>query len=114
MAKNIGAAERTGTLSIGGKPYKVKQAGIVTGFETVSPVKIYPNPAKDFVTIDWTGKGAKCTSVKIVNQFGQILYETKNPGRTVQIPLKGFVAGLYFILLQEEEKTAVQKLIVND
>ncbi|PGH38690.1 MAG: hypothetical protein CRN43_13565, partial [Candidatus Nephrothrix sp. EaCA] len=64
VAANTGT-ERTGTLSIGGKPYRVTQAGTVTGFATASPVKIYPNPAKDFVTIDWPEKGAQCASVKI-------------------------------------------------
>ena len=113
IAKNTGT-ERTGIITIAKKPYKVKQAGTVTGFEAAAgPAKIYPNPAKNFVTIDWAGKGAKCTSVKIANQFGQILYEMKNPERAVQFPLKGLAAGLYFILLQEEEKTAVQKLLVE-
>ena len=86
----------------------------VTGFETVSPAKIYPNPAKDFVIIDLSGNGVKYESLKIANPFGQALYEMEHPGRTVQIPLKGFAAGLYFILLQGEEKTAALKLIVND
>ena len=106
-------AERTGTITIAGQTFTVKQSA-VTGFETVSPVKIYPNPAKDFVTIDLSGSGVKYASLKMANQLGQVIYETEHPGRAVKIPLKGLASGLYFIFLQGEEKTAVQKLIIND
>ncbi|PGH38621.1 MAG: hypothetical protein CRN43_13990, partial [Candidatus Nephrothrix sp. EaCA] len=106
-------AERTGTITIGGQTFTVKQSA-VTGFETVSPVKIYPNPAKDFITIDLSGSGVKYASLKMANQLGQVIYETEHPGRAVKIPLKGLASGLYFIFLQGEEKTAVQKLIIND
>ncbi|PGH40034.1 MAG: hypothetical protein CRN43_05440, partial [Candidatus Nephrothrix sp. EaCA] len=111
ISKNTGA-ERTGAIAIGGQTFTVKQS-VVTGFETTSPVKIFPNPAKDFVTIDLSGSGLKCVSLKIANPFGQILYELKNPGSAVKIPLKGLAGGLYFIFLQGEEKTAVQKLLVE-
>jgi len=112
VAQTAGA-ERTGTITIGRQTFTVKQSA-VTGFETVSPAKIYPNPAKDFVIIDLSGSGVKYASLKIANQFGQVIYEMEHPGHAVKIPLKGFASGLYFIFLQGDEKTAVQKLIVND
>jgi len=111
VAKNT-VAERQGTLTVAGQTFTVTQS-VVAGFETAGTVKIYPNPAKDFVTIDLSSSPENYVSLKIVNIVGQVLYEWENPVRKQEVSLKEFSSGLYFILLRGKEGTTVQKLLIE-
>ncbi len=80
-----------------------KQIGIDDIAQTNS-ISIYPNPAKDFVTIE--GKG----EIVITNSLGQIVKEIKdNNGYYRIIDIKDFEKGVYYIKVGE----TAQKLIVE-
>lgn len=70
---------------------------------------MYPQPAKDYVSIrglegDW--------SYEIVDMNGRVISSGEAFG-TADISTEEFIAGLYFVRIQTEGQTAIEKLIVQ-
>ncbi len=85
----------------------------------LSPFNIYPNPAKDQVTISLSEfDSSNSYSIKklcIVNTIGQ-LYLSKdiNSSTLINIDLSNIPKGLYFLkLIDEDLKTYTQKIVVE-
>ena len=68
--------------------------------ETTFPgVKLYPNPAQNYISIDFTS--ADLYEINIYDQFGQQVFVEKaqsiNEQPLYQIDISSFASGLYFI-----------------
>lgn len=60
-----------------------------------SSVKLYPNPANDFVTIVHNGS-SNIESIVVINSIGQIIYSSKEiSNATSTIDVRNFATGLY-------------------
>jgi PKD repeat protein len=85
----------------------------IHGISDPAGLQIYPNPTNDQFTIQYDANGK--TIVKILDQLGNVVFETKiNQQKTVLSP-PGLVPGIYFIRVIETEtgKTKSSKLIVQ-
>ena len=71
--------------------------------------KLYPNPAKDLLTIE-TDK-PEHLSVEILSLNGQLLYTTRMEGSLQQIDLSSFQKGLYFITVRSRDYVRTEKII---
>lgn len=71
-------------------------------------LRVYPNPAADYVTID-IGDG-KNASVTIVDVSGSIVYSTSVQGKK-EISLKHLSSGVYFLKYADGATSEVVKLI---
>ena len=81
---------------------------------TENLVKIYPNPAKDYLQLDLTTINSKNALVRIFDVQGKLVYQTSlaNPN-IVEIITADFNNGLYFLQLEMDEGVITKKLVVQ-
>ena len=77
---------------------------------TNKPINVFPNPAKDVVTIN-------CVSAKnllILDYLGRIMYQKNNPLEKQRINTKQFAKGVYIVqVITKNNEVKNQKLIVE-
>ena len=73
-------------------------------------VVIYPNPAKDIVTIGNVPSGS---TVNITDITGRIVYSTKTNNDEITINTSEFVNGVYIIQVENNGSVANKKLVIN-
>ncbi|MDR1846549.1 MAG: leucine-rich repeat protein [Bacteroidales bacterium] len=66
---------------------------------------IYPNPAKDVITIE----GERIIGVEVVDLFGKVVYQ----GKETAIDVSTFAKGNYFVRVQTDKGTITKKVIVE-
>lgn len=74
-------------------------------------VKIYPNPATDYVMVDFGAENAN--KLEIVNLLGEILFSESVSMNSVNLDVSEFNPGCYFINIAFSNKTITQKLIIR-
>ena len=69
---------------------------------------IYPNPANKFLTVQYS---ENIKEVKIINVFGQEVYQTilAEPTNKYELSISNLSPGIYFIQLKTSTKTLKQK-----
>ncbi|MCW3121161.1 MAG: C-terminal target protein [Flavipsychrobacter sp.] len=72
-------------------------------------VELYPNPAKDELTINIDRDAY--SSFTITNQVGQVLVQKNITAQQTRIDTKAFAAGLYYITLKGDNGTIVRKFV---
>ncbi|MES2287916.1 MAG: PKD domain-containing protein [Bacteroidota bacterium] len=98
-----------------------KKAGVITiGIESAimlnAAVTVYPNPAKDNVTIEFSAL-TENAQLKIVNVLGQTVYNEiiiASSGKKVkQINTSNFTKGVYTVVIETSSEKVLKKLVVN-
>lgn len=59
--------------------------------------KIYPNPAKDFLTIENIDRNL---NLKIYDVSGKLIYETLTSGKSVRVDISHFQKGQYILMIE--------------
>ncbi len=86
---------------------------IVLGKQTARLFSIYPNPAKDFITVTVDKLSAE-TTVLILDETGKILKQEELTTHSKQIAIKGFVDGVYHIqLIEKGNRIATNTFIIH-
>lgn len=79
-------------------------------------VLVYPNPATNFVVCRIQSTKASNLLVQLINQSGQVLYQTEthlsNNENTLQIPVAQLSCGEYFLRLSNSEGSATHRVII--
>jgi len=78
-------------------------------------VKLYPNPAKDFVTFDATAFAGKDIDVSLSSRDGKTVF-TKNFKKvsgSVKLELAGIKSGVYYIRISDKQQQQVARLVVT-
>ncbi len=81
--------------------------------------RIYPNPAKDIVTIDFIADNTSEVTITLHNAFGQklheIAHENQNRGdvNSVSFDMSTLQGGVYYFRLQNENQTVTRKIILS-
>ena len=87
----------------------VEQGGSVNEM-SASAYKVYPNPAKDVLTI----KGKSMSQVKIYNSLGQIVKSIETNDDIVEVNVENFQNGMYFInIINKDGRMSSRKVIVE-
>ncbi|MEH0153113.1 T9SS type A sorting domain-containing protein [Limibacter armeniacum] len=77
----------------------------------VTGLQLYPNPTSDYLNIRWANSQGNIT-VKLVNAIGVVLFSDEvKSSETYTVDLTGKPAGIYYVQLVSEGKTAVRKVI---
>ena len=78
-------------------------------------VDIYPNPVKDNLLIDFSGRFNYKATVEIMSITGKIIKRIakENNRRILNIDLNGISNGLYLIRINQQETSIVRKLVVD-
>jgi hypothetical protein len=76
-------------------------------------VSVWPNPAEDFLFIQWENSGTEKTFAIYDSKMARVI-SADHPGKSanghpVRIDLAGLSSGLYFLVLQCEDTTVVKK-----
>ena len=84
---------------------------------TLSGMKLYPNPATDNVTVAFAATESANATLSIYNLMGQQVYAESivvNEGNNmVRINTSAFQAGVYMVNIKTNKGTSTQKLIVK-
>lgn len=75
----------------------------------ITPFEIYPNPAVDFVNINYNISRENVTDVKIFDASSKLVFESKTPVR--QIQLDGFPTGSYWIYVTINGKRVKKQFV---
>lgn len=85
--------------------------------QTLSNVSVYPNPAKDNITINFVNENAENASYEMLNALGQTVRTQNIPvvkGETLyNVNLTGIDNGVYFVKLNVGNKTSISKITVQ-
>ena len=103
----------TGTYMLEMTITRTVSTGIVTDLLSDN-LKVYPNPAKDFVWIDWNDFNDKAKKLTLFNAQGQIVYMSSltDQLKPLQVPLGDLPEGMYFLQLQTISGILNKKIIV--
>ena len=77
--------------------------------EQTANVSLYPNPTQGEVTLE--GEGLQ--SIRIMNAFGQTIYNAKVEGNQVRIDLSSMAKGIYVMHIGTENGNAVRQIVVK-
>ncbi|MDR2684515.1 MAG: thiol protease/hemagglutinin PrtT [Prevotellaceae bacterium] len=78
-------------------------------------ISIFPNPAKDFVTVDFKDFTEKIDKIIICNMQGQqiIIENVSCSAENINIPLNEIIDGVYILQIHSEKGILTEKLIVK-
>jgi hypothetical protein len=71
--------------------------------------KVYPNPTQGEVVVESEG----LSHIRIVNAFGQTVYNAKVEGEQVRIDLSQMGKGIYMMHIEAAEGQTVRKIVVE-
>lgn len=80
----------------------VKMVSGIDLIENNSDVQIYPNPAKDFVFIQFRDQPVEKSRITVFDVFGKVIYYSETINKEVRLDLKGNAAGLYFVRVDQK------------
>ena len=80
----------------------------------LSAARIYPNPAKNFVTIDLTNTNTIATNINIMDIQGRIVYNNNIINNGInEISVSDFADGMYFVEINTEAGILRDKFVVK-
>ena len=103
----------TGACGTGPTSQKGVKFGGTTGIndnQLNDLIRMYPNPANNFVTISNVPKGSK---VMVTDFNGKLVYSSETNNEQTTISTANFVNGIYIIQIQSNSAVANKKLVVN-
>jgi hypothetical protein len=74
-------------------------------------LKLYPNPVKDNLTIEYTYIAIQQTQIDILNAQGQLVYASALTELKKQIDMSAYSQGIYFIKLRNNHEQKVFKIV---
>ena len=79
--------------------------------ETETPlVEVFPNPAKDRINIRFAEAGE--TLIRVYDMTGCLVHSFSSTAQALSMPTKGFRSGIYSILIQQQEKSFTERIII--
>ena len=83
----------------------------------VTNVSFFPNPARDYVNISLGASASEETTVRLLNQAGQVMQEKKvaaGSGTIVSFPVQQYHTGFYILSVVSADGThETSKLLIN-
>jgi len=94
--------------------FKESSTGI--GNETFNglQIQLFPNPARDEVTLicpDFTAEAR--FEAELVNTGGKLAKKIELSGKSTNIDLNGLTQGIYFVKITSESGTVIKKLVIQ-
>ena len=77
-------------------------------------VNLYPNPAKDKLTIRLVNMPEQTSIVSIYNATGRAIYNMKLTNEVAEIDVSEFTSGLYFIKVDSGEHSFTQRVQIQN
>ena len=84
------------------------------GFD-VAAFSLYPNPAKDFVTVK-SGNDISVANVEVRDMTGKLIYSANNASFTnnsLTVDTSGYASGVYLLTVENGDGKATDRFIVR-
>lgn len=90
-------------------------SGNVAGINesSVHNMQVYPNPAKNQITIECSDAIDQNGTITIVNLIGQTVYSEPLVSNKQTLNIEQLDNGIYFVTIRSKEGTTTQKVVVN-
>ena len=88
--------------------YKVYYGDEAVGEDHLMDVTLFPNPAKDMVTVQAEG----LREIKVFSLTGQQVLSRKVEGQEHRMDLKGLDSGVYYFMIRTEQGNHIQKVVL--
>lgn len=76
-------------------------------------IKIYPNPAKDYITISWDNLEINYASVTLINNLGQIVFEKWINSNNDTVLVNELANGIYYLKIDTNIGQLNKKVIIE-
>jgi hypothetical protein len=119
---NVATGNFTGTISIlkigvgNSVLYNAIKAATTTATLAAvnnSLISVYPNPAKDQITIDLSSLNAANALVKITNSNGAVVYQETASNSTQIINTSSFNKGIYMVQVSSDNNVSNKKVVIE-
>jgi len=78
-----------------------------------STFSIYPNPANNSITINYTGDLSQKTNIAIYNYLGQEIMQSNLQSKTSTINVSDITNGIYFVRVRTNKTQQVERLVIQ-
>ncbi|MBV5314034.1 MAG: C10 family peptidase [Prolixibacteraceae bacterium] len=104
----------TGTYMLEMTITRTQSTGIVENI-LADNLKVYPNPAKEFVIVDFNDINASLNQLALFNAQGGRVYLTSltDQPKTLHLPLANFSEGIYILQIQTYNGLINKKIVVS-
>lgn len=85
----------------------------VEPIENKTEIRLYPNPAKDVITLDLGTEAIDKGEAKILDTQGKELYSVELKEKITQFSVSHLSAGLYFVQITNQNKRKVFKIVIQ-
>ena len=75
-----------------------------------SLVEVFPNPAKDRINIRFAEVGEAW--IRVYDMTGRLVHSSCSKAQALSIPTGGFRSGIYSVLIQQQEKSFTERIII--
>ena len=75
-------------------------------------MRLYPNPAKERITIEMDNMDLSSTMVSIIDLSGRIMYNRQAVNSRSEIDLSGLESGMYYVSVRSGDTLLNQKLYI--
>ena len=93
------------------------EAGDNTTEQKLNEVNVFPNPARDHLTISFTASGEKTLSIKILDMSGrEVVSKEFTPTiglNNIELDMASLTRGIYFTCLQNGEERQMLKVVLE-
>lgn len=93
--------------------YHKGQATTIDNTGKTTQFQILPNPAKGEVSVNWDAAGSDKINYRIFDSYGKLVESGEYFGKRHQFDLSFLSPGLYILNLNDNQKTASQKIIIK-
>ena len=77
------------------------------------PYLVYPNPAGDFIQVEWMGPVRDDLKVELLDLMGQVRYQGPMTTSRHQLDVRSLAQGLYWLRLSDRQWYSVQKVLIT-
>ena len=77
------------------------------------PLKVYPNPVKDILTLEWDSEQWSLQALYLRDATGRLLMESHPQQSPLEWDLRHLPAGTYYLQVQDQHGLQSQVLIVK-
>jgi hypothetical protein len=108
-------AGEMGTYVLDVKISKEAQVTSDESIEFVDELRIYPNPANDFVMVDWGNSSKRTHRIEMYNMQGQILETFAMSGHETnhRLALSTFTDGIYLLRIYSDEEILTHRIVIS-
>lgn len=79
--------------------------------EILGAVNVYPNPTKEFVTIEWTNTNFESVDIQLTDLTGKVLLVKNAQDNKTELNLNQFASGTYLVQIKTDKGTVIKSII---